>query len=338
MPLPNMKQYKNSYIEGKRIGREAKCIEVTQKQSSQVYIVKKIPAKSMPCTNQSEVGRHCANLESLDHPHVCKFVEGFQDQNWVNLIYERADPETLFDHIRSSGQLKEQDVAGYVRQVTMALACAHAQGLYHGRLSPSKIIMALPMEDDEEDDIAQVKICDMGQVYWLRPMSPVGPESEKTIQAERYFLTPELAAGELVTNEQEHCYCPKGAEKIDMWALGTIIYALISGAPPFAACPDRSILMDTAQNECVRFDGKAWTKASPDALNAVEMLLKMNPALRLSAHAFLKHPFIAISKTSFPKKKMVTLLNNLRTNANNCDFTRFVIRVIAPASCRWEAG
>jgi len=59
------------------------------------------------------------------------------------------------------------------------------------------------------------------------------------------------------------------------------------------------------------------------------MLLKVNPGLRLSAAALLKHPFINVAKSSFPKKRMVGLLNNLKLNAQNCEFTRFVVRVVA---------
>mmetsp|Transcript_115314 Transcript_115314/g.222294 ORF Transcript_115314/g.222294 Transcript_115314/m.222294 type:complete len:610 (-) Transcript_115314:86-1915(-) len=327
--LRSTKDYKAEYIEGGKVGQGTKCFEVTQKQSNQVYVMRQFPVNTMPCKSADEVGRHCATLEGLDHPHLCKFVEGFQDKHDVILIYEKADPETLFEHVRKAGKLKEQDAADYVHQVTMALSLAHNQHIYHGRLCPSKIILSLPVEDDEEDENVQLKVCDMGQVFYVRPPPHEGAATAKSLNNERYCITPELAGGDLETKPEEHMYYPAGADKNDMWALGAIIYHLMSGTPPFAQCGDRNALLDTVQNEFISFNSKVWSKISSEARDAVEMLLKVNPSLRLSAHTFLRHPFIAIAKTSFPKKKMVNLLKNLKVNAQNCDFTRFVIRVIA---------
>mmetsp|Transcript_143238 Transcript_143238/g.260057 ORF Transcript_143238/g.260057 Transcript_143238/m.260057 type:complete len:592 (-) Transcript_143238:88-1863(-) len=321
------KEFKAEYIERTKINPAAKVIAVQQRMSSQEYALRKLPMAGMPCQIPEELGKHCSALESLEHPHVCKFVEGFQDKNEVYLIYEKADAQTLFDYVKTEGKLKEQDAADYVRQVTMALKVAHSQKIYHGRLCASKIILALPMDDDEDDDNVQLKICDMGQVFILRPAPHEAPQTAKSLTTERYCVTPELAAGDL-TSQQKPVY-PAGVDKNDMWALGAIIYHLMTGSPPFQQCGDRQSLLDSVQNEVVEFTSAAWKKLSAEARDCVEMLLKINPSLRINAPTLLRHPWIQVAKTSFPKKRMVTLLKNLRLNADNCEFTRFVIRVIA---------
>jgi len=323
------KEFKAEYIERTKINPAAKVIAVQQRMSSQEYALRKLPMAGMPCQIPEELGKHCSALESLEHPHVCKFVEGFQDKNDVYLVYEKADPATLFEHVKQEGKLKEHDAADYLRQVTMALSLAHNQKIYHGRLCPSKIILSLPHEDDEEDDNVQLKICDMGQVFYMRPPPNEAPV-QKIIQTERYCITPELAGGDLSTKElEQHQYYPPGADKNDMWALGCIMYNLLTGQSPFSRAGDRDALAESVQNEMIEFNQPAWAKLSEPAKDAVEMLLKINPALRLGAAALLRHPFIQVAKTSFPKKKMVHLLSNLKANAHNCEFTRFVIRVIA---------
>jgi len=325
--LRSVKEFKNDYIEHHKMCPTGKALEVVQKLSNQKYVLRKLPINMAPCKSAEDIGRHCQALEGLEHPHLCKFVEGFQDKNDVYLIYEKADAQTLFDYVKTEGKLKEQDAADYVRQVTMALKVAHSQKIYHGRLCASKIILALPMDDDEDDDNVQLKICDMGQVFILRPAPHEAPQTAKSLTTERYCVTPELAAGDL-TSQQKPVY-PAGVDKNDMWALGAIIYHLMTGSPPFQQCGDRQSLLDSVQNEVVEFTSAAWKKLSAEARDCVEMLLKINPSLRINAPTLLRHPWIQVAKTSFPKKRMVTLLKNLRLNADNCEFTRFVIRVIA---------
>jgi len=57
--------------------------------------------------------------------------------------------------------------------------------------------------------------------------------------------------------------------------------------------------------------------------------LKVNPSLRITAQKLLQHPWIKIAKSTFPKKRMVQLLKNLHQNVDHCQFTRFVLRIVA---------
>lgn len=326
--LPGSKEFKNDYMERAKIKEGTKAIEVMQKGTNQTYVLRKLPLKDIPMMTPQAIAEHCSALESLEHPHLCKFVEGFQDKNEVFLIYEKADCTTLLEHVREEGHLKEIDVADYVRQVTMVLALAHSHKIYHGRLSPSKIILSFPTADDEEGEPVQIKICDMGQAYVLRCAPDQCPATAKGYHGERFFMSHELLVGDLSLKEEGSFY-PNDVGKTDMWALGTIAYNLLTGSLPFQHCKDRDELAKALQSEFIEFNHLALEKLSPEARDCMDMLLKVNPKLRPNAHQLLKHPFISIAKTSFPKKRMVQLLNNLKINAQNCEFTRFVVRVIA---------
>ncbi|OLQ13067.1 Calcium-dependent protein kinase 24 [Symbiodinium microadriaticum] len=58
-------------------------------------------------------------------------------------------------------------------------------------------------------------------------------------------------------------------------------------------------------------------------------MLRINPAIRVSATAILKHPWVKVARTTFPRRRMVQLLNNLRVNVQESEFKRFVLRVVA---------
>lgn len=94
----------------------------------------------MPCQDKKLITAHFQSLNSLEHPHLCKFVESFEDDDHYYLIYEKADSTTLFKHIQAGQSFAEEDAAEYSRQICMALAVAHEQGVVHGRLSPTKAV------------------------------------------------------------------------------------------------------------------------------------------------------------------------------------------------------
>jgi Ca2+-binding EF-hand superfamily protein len=209
----------------------------------------------------------------------------------------------------------------------MALSVAHSQGIVHGRLSPKSLVLAL--EDDEEDgeDVElQLKVCGMGQGWLLRPGLNDGAATEQSFQLETYALSPELASGDLPGSS--NTALPRNAEKCDIWAVGIIFYTMLSGTLPFKAA-NRGELTSMIDTTEVRFLESMWSRLSPAAKDAVQAILKVTPQIRLSAAQLLRHPWIKIAKTSFPRKRMVAVLNNIRVNISEPEFKRFVLRLVA---------
>merc|ERR1712060_276974 len=111
--------------------------------------------------------------------------------------------------------------------------------------------------------------------------------SEKGKELEKYALCPEMALKDLVSVKNSGTP-PKGAEKADMWALGVIVYHMLSGRLPFKSA-DRAELESTITRTFASFDSDMWKKLSPTAQDAVAALLKVNAGIRLSAQALLRH-------------------------------------------------
>jgi Ca2+-binding EF-hand superfamily protein len=114
-----------------------------------------------------------------------------------------------------------------------------------------------------------------------------------------------------------------------MWAFGAIVYHMLTGNPPFFDAQNIEVLKHRLTEEEIHYTPRVWNNVSADARDAVEMMLKVNAGLRITAKNLLKHPWIKIAKTTFPRKRMVQLMTNLRVNCNRCEFTRFVLRVAA---------
>jgi len=325
--VKNINSYKRTYVEKGLLSKGSKVVMVECRDGGLKYVCRRVPLDGMPCKNMKEIGKHVQMLSGLEHPHICKFVECFEDKSHLLMIYEKAVHTRLFDHVRTRSSLTEEDAADYVRQAAMALSVAHAQGIYHGRLSPRSLILSGDEEDDE-DLTTQLKICDMGISYILRAAMPDPEASSHTVEVDGYAISPELACGDFKI-PPDGAIPKSGADRNDMWALGATIFHMLTGSAPFEGAKGRDAIVKTLETKLVTFSNKLWGKLTADARDCVELLLKVSPSLRISAAALLKHPWIRIAKTSFPRKRMVQLLSNLRVNVNESNFQRFVLRVMA---------
>lgn len=325
-----IQDYKKGYKEKGLLTKQANVITVESTEHSGQYVCRRLKVSEIPCQDKAAIDQHCQALNSLDHPHLCKFIEAFTDKNDLYLIYEKANPMTLFEHIRLRSSLMEEEAADYLRQVAMALSVAHSQGIYHGRLSPRSFVLAEEEEEDDEEVDTQIKICDMGQVFFWRPTVLEIQDSEKALSLQKYAISPEAASGEMGTWNgtvgEEAAKC--GSAKNDIWALGVIFYHMLSGSTPFKVTSRKDLMAQMSEKE-LKFHDAMWSKLSADARDIIEQMMRLHPGIRISAGKILKHPWVKVAKATFPKKRMVALLQSMARNTEASEFKRFVLRVIA---------
>ena len=76
-------------------------------------------------------------------------------------------------------------------------------------------------------------------------------------------------------------------EKIDMWALGCVLFVLLSGDSPFYGADCQTKIIEGSYE----FDGE-WDQISPEAKDLIKQLLQVEASKRLSAHEVLEHPWL----------------------------------------------
>ncbi len=165
--------------------------------------------------------RAAARVES---PHVAAVMDvGTLPSGLPFMVLERLDGCDLGELLLVERQLAIGDAVDYVLQALQGLAHAHTLGVIHRDLKPANLFL-----DHQNDGSAIIKILDFG-IAKLQATSPDDPVSiSRMTQHGQAVGTPMYMSPEHVRNEVvDH--------RTDIWAIGVVLYELLTGQTPFEA-------------------------------------------------------------------------------------------------------
>lgn len=172
--------------------------------------------------------REAQAASALDHPNIATIYEigDWQDQPYIAMAYYSG--ETLKQRIER-GPLTMEEVASVVSQVASGLRAAHAVGIVHRDLKPANIFTT---------ESGQVKILDFGLAKRLSEKEETATRmtSAGTTIGTVAYMSPEQARGEEVD------------QRTDIWALGVVLYEMVTGRLPFRGEHVAALLL-SAQTE-----------------------------------------------------------------------------------------
>ncbi len=163
----------------------------------------------------------------LTHPNtVTIFDYGKTDDDIYYMAMEYLEGHTLHRAIRHSGHFPEERTAHVARQICRALREAHSLGIIHRDLKPANIYL---VEHGDEPDF--VKVLDFGLVKNVSDT-----KGEELTQAGLFMGSPKYMAPEQISGE-------KVDARTDIYALGIIMYEMLTGKVPFDSATSVNILM-----------------------------------------------------------------------------------------------
>ncbi|MEQ8979422.1 MAG: serine/threonine-protein kinase, partial [Deltaproteobacteria bacterium] len=161
--------------------------------------------------------REAKAMSSISHRNVVAIHDfGTLKNGLVYLIMELLDGITLRERIEQSAPLTSDHAGRILEELTSGLAEAHRLGYVHRDLKPGNVILTGPFGKE------QVKILDFGIVASLRE----GKDKERLTKTGYIIGTPTYMAPEQV---DPSAITPQ----IDVYALGVILYEMLTGDAPF---------------------------------------------------------------------------------------------------------
>lgn len=186
----------------------------------------------------------------------------------------------LFDRIIDSHHYTEKDASKVMHEVMLGIEHMHEKMLVHRDLKPENLLLS------SRDDNASIKVADFGFAR--------GTTTDHDLTS--LVGTPPYMAPELV--RLRHYDATGGyGRTVDVWALGVILYILLSGIHPFQI-EDEEAMLENVENARWNWLGDNWDTVSADAKDLIQKLLTPDPAKRPDIKTALKHPWIVSGGSS----------------------------------------
>jgi tRNA A-37 threonylcarbamoyl transferase component Bud32 len=196
---------------------------------------------------------------TLEHPSLAQLYRVLQDTSRVYIVQEFCGTTSLSQYT-SNRKLNEKKVRTIFQQIVQGVSYMHGKGFSHRDLKFSNILI---------NDVGLIKIVDFGFAC-------------ENLKRQRIFCgTPSYMSPELVKKKEYY------AEYVDLWALGVILYKLITNEYPFGACNDKDL---ERRIEQMKFTSVWVGRSQPKGL--IDELLKFTPHERLSAQDTLNHAWM----------------------------------------------
>ncbi|XP_057295860.1 ribosomal protein S6 kinase beta-2-like isoform X2 [Hydractinia symbiolongicarpus] len=186
----------------KRTGRDAGSI-----------FAMKVLKKATIVRNQKDTAHTKAErniLEAIKFPFIVDLLYAFQTGGKLYLILEYLSGGELFMHLEREGVFLEDTASFYLAEITLALQHLHTEGIIYRDLKPENILLDLN---------GHIKLTDFGlckeSIY-------------HTDMTHTFCGTIEYMAPEILTRHGH-------GKAVDWWSLGTLMYDMLTGAPPFCS-------------------------------------------------------------------------------------------------------
>lgn len=238
-------------------------------------------------------------MQQASHPFILKLYRTFRDSQYLYMLVELVQGGELFTllHNQAAGKLANPQARFYASCVIDALLYLHSLSIAYRDLKPENLMI---------DTDGFIKVVDLGFA--------------KRIRQKTYTLcgTPEYLAPELVLQKGHN-------RAVDYWALGVLIFEMLTGSSPFADHRRNDQISICRNIVRLRYDFPRWFPN--EAKNMVQRLLKRHPHERLGmsrdgAADFRAHPWL--KHTDWEKLRAKELESPWKpTVENNLDVSNF---------------
>jgi serine/threonine-protein kinase len=168
-------------------------------------------------TNVERFRREAQSAAGLNHHNIVAVYDWGEEHDTSFIVMEYVPGQTLRDILREYGRLTPVDAARITAEIADALSFAHAHGVVHRDVKPGNVLVT-PQGD--------VKVTDFGiaRADTSEPLTKTG-----AVLGTATYFSPEQAQGFALDGRS------------DVYALGVVLYEMLTGAAPFSASSPVSV-------------------------------------------------------------------------------------------------
>eukprot|EP01091_Cochliopodium_minus_P017101 TRINITY_DN6606_c0_g1_i1.p1 TRINITY_DN6606_c0_g1~~TRINITY_DN6606_c0_g1_i1.p1 ORF type:complete len:496 (-),score=117.70 TRINITY_DN6606_c0_g1_i1:10-1497(-) len=233
--------------------------------------IKEIHLSSLPTKELEQLSQEKNLLLMLKHPYIIDLMSVYEIPDYNFLVFEYCRGGDLFDRISTEGGFIELRGKKIMKSITETIAFLHKNRVCHRDLKPENILLVNKKKLD-------IKLCDFGIACKI----PTGGKMNVLCGSRGYF------APEVMLRKPYD-------EKVDMFSLGVVCFAVLAGYQPFYGETDREMIKSNLDVD-YDFENEAWEYVSNDAKDFISKLLQKNLDDRLSSEEALVHPWFLKQK------------------------------------------
>jgi eukaryotic-like serine/threonine-protein kinase len=239
------------------------------------YVAIKVlgPELARSAAARQRFGREAKAAAAVVHPNVVAIHAVAEANVLPYFVMRYVRGPTLARRLQQSGPLSVLEIVRIGMQVAAGLAAAHAQGLVHRDIKPANILL--------EEGVERVTITDFGLA---RAANDARLTQPGLIAGTPQYMSPEQAHGRPVDHRS------------DLFSLGSVLYALCTGQPPFMAEGSLAVLRRVEEEQPrpipeINPDMPDWLVAVVERLHAKDPAQRFQTAVEVAGllECYLAH-------------------------------------------------
>jgi len=207
-------------------------------------------------------------LQRIHHPFIVTLRYAFQTEGKLYIILDYINGGELFFHLKKEGRFSEERVRLYVAEIALAIQHLHSLNIVYRDLKPENILLT---------SSGHICITDFGLSKELTMVNSVSDDGK----THTFCGTPEYLAPEIL-NGTGH------GREVDWWSLGTLMFEMLTGLPPFYS-QNINVMYHKILNSELKFPAYV----NPEARQLLEGLLQRDIQRRWKADQIQMCSFFA---------------------------------------------
>jgi len=308
----NERRFVDSYSWGKKLGQGAfGVVYLAKHRTTKFERVCKVVNKAKAQMPMSQIKSEAKVLAKLDHPHIIRVYEYFEDAENFYFIFDPCDGGELSGVLKQANDRNLMLTEAWVGKVMIgtlsALAYVHKCHIIHKDLKLQNVLLSSKTSPYEDPHAI---VIDFGLAEMFQD-----DKNNRTVAGTPAYMAPEV---------WQHAYGPK----CDVWSSGVMIFFLLAGTLPFAgkSIPD---LRSRIQQGMVPWDYLAPNSA--EAKDLLQRMLQVDDAKRPSASRCLGHAWFQDQTKMITQNVVLSkdILQNLTRVSEMEDFAKMVSNLVA---------